>query len=167
MVGQSFTGGQAVVVGAGTSGLGAAAALANHFEQVTVLERGELPATAIPRSGTPQDKHLQGLLTGGLRAFGALLPGFAEDLHRAGATPMRVGADVRYEYPGCDPMPQPDHDWTLYSLSRPLLEVTLRRRIAQKANVTFRQNCRVLEILRQGDEHAAGGVRYETAEGKR
>ncbi len=45
---------RAVVVGAGFAGLAAAAALARRFEEVVVLERDELPASAVQRAGIPQ-----------------------------------------------------------------------------------------------------------------
>jgi hypothetical protein len=37
-----------------------AGALAKHFEQVEVLERDRLTASAASRSGTPQDRHRMG-----------------------------------------------------------------------------------------------------------
>ncbi|MDY0885787.1 NAD(P)/FAD-dependent oxidoreductase [Dongia soli] len=158
----SFIGQQAVVVGAGMGGLAAAMALANHFEQVIVLERDELPPGPKPRTGTPQDKQLHGLLAGGLRALGALLPGIVDDLRRAGAVRINAGRDIRYEFPDCDPMPKPDRDYDMYLLTRPLLEFTVRQRVAQKGNVIFRQNCRVLDILPASAGNDASGVRYET-----
>jgi len=42
----------AVVIGAGTTGLLAAAALSRHFAQVTVLERDELPRSSSWRKGS-------------------------------------------------------------------------------------------------------------------
>jgi glycine/D-amino acid oxidase-like deaminating enzyme len=47
----SLIGRQAVVVGAGMAGLPAARALADFFEQVTVLERDALSVDASPESG--------------------------------------------------------------------------------------------------------------------
>src|SRR5712692_3463589 len=49
---------QAVVVGAGMGGLTAAAALADHFEHVIVLERDALPREVAHRAGTPQARHV-------------------------------------------------------------------------------------------------------------
>jgi phytoene dehydrogenase-like protein len=54
-----FVGRQAVVVGAGMGGLAAARALADHFEQVVVLERDALPSDAAHRTGTPQPGFLR------------------------------------------------------------------------------------------------------------
>src|SRR4051812_18840243 len=75
---------RAVVIGAGIGGLTAAGALARHFEQVTVLERDSLPPDASQRPGTPQARHLHGLLAGGVRALTEVFPGFDDDLLRAG-----------------------------------------------------------------------------------
>ena len=52
----------AVVIGAGMGGLAAAKALSPYFEQVTALERDALPDNPAPRPGTPQDRHIHGLL---------------------------------------------------------------------------------------------------------
>jgi hypothetical protein len=57
---------RAVVVGGGIGGLSVAGALAGYFEQVDVLERNGLTASAESRSATPQDRHPHGLLAGGL-----------------------------------------------------------------------------------------------------
>jgi phytoene dehydrogenase-like protein len=60
----TLVGEQAVVVGAGMGGLAAAAALADHFERVVVPERDTLPPDAAHRAGTPQFRHIHGLLAG-------------------------------------------------------------------------------------------------------
>jgi 2-polyprenyl-6-methoxyphenol hydroxylase-like FAD-dependent oxidoreductase len=65
---------QALVIGAGMSGLAAAGALANHFEQVTVLERDGLAHGPSHRPGTPQSRQLHGLLSGGLEALARFSP---------------------------------------------------------------------------------------------
>jgi choline dehydrogenase-like flavoprotein len=109
---------QAVVVGAGIGGLTAAAALADHFERVVVLERDALAREAAHRAGTPQAKHVHALLAGGQHALGDLLPGFEQDLARAGAVPLGVGLDVRVERPSYDPFPQRDLGWLGYSRRR-------------------------------------------------
>src|SRR6266436_6984469 len=90
----TFIGKRAIVVGAGMGGLTAARALADHFEQVLVLERDTLPPDAAHRAGTPQSRHVHGLLAGGQRALGELFPGFEQDLASAGAVPLRVTLDA-------------------------------------------------------------------------
>src|SRR5215467_8914768 len=104
----TMIGRRAVVVGAGMAGLPAARALTDYFEHVVVLERDALPLDASHRTGTPQARHTHGLLGGGQRAFSDLFPGFEQDLAAAGAVPLRVGLDVRFEIPGYDPFPRRD-----------------------------------------------------------
>src|SRR5919112_3534023 len=103
-----LVGRRAVVVGAGIGGLAAARALADHFEQVVVLERDVLATDAGHRAGTPQSRHLHVLLAGGLRALNELFPGFEQDLVQAGAVPLRVTTDMRLELPGFYPFPSRD-----------------------------------------------------------
>src|SRR5215813_10262485 len=125
----------AIVIGAGVSGLSAAQALANHFEEVIVLERDELPSGTAARPGTPQGKQAHGLLGGAIKALEELFPGFARDLVRAGAVPVNPGFELLLEYPGLSPFPRRNWDWIIYCLTRPLIELTMRRRVEQQRNV--------------------------------
>jgi hypothetical protein len=129
----------AVVIGAGIGGLSAARALADHFEQVTVLERDTLPPDAAQRSGTPQARHVHALLAGGLHALGELFPGFEGDLERAGAVRLHNALDVRVERPGFDPYPARDLGLVTYAASRPTIEFVIRQRLAQQPNVTMHE----------------------------
>ena len=156
---------QAIVVGAGMGGLTAAQALAAHFERVTVLDADVLPDDAQDRAGVPQGKHVHLLLAGGLRALGALFPGFEDDLARAGAVPMRIGLDIRAETPALNPFPQRDLGILGYAMSRPLVELTARRRIQSNPAIEIRQRCRAQELLSDTGGTAVTGVRYEDADG--
>jgi len=148
----------AIVVGAGIAGLAAAAALSDHFEHVAVLERDELPPDLGPRTGAPQSTQLHGLLGGGQRALSTLFPGFDRDLAEAGAVAVRVGLEDRLEIPGYDPFPRRDLGMLGFTMTRPLLERTLARRLRRLPNVTVHERCRVLEILAD-DDGTVGGVR--------
>jgi 2-polyprenyl-6-methoxyphenol hydroxylase-like FAD-dependent oxidoreductase len=161
----TLIGKQAVVIGAGMAGLTAAGALADHFDQVVVLERDTLPSEPTYRAGTPQARHVHALLLSGQRALSELFPGFEQDLARAGAVPLRVGLDVRMERPGYDPFPQRDLGWFSYAVSRPTIERAVRRRVESRANTTLRQRCRVLEVLASPNGEAVTGVRYENDNG--
>jgi 2-polyprenyl-6-methoxyphenol hydroxylase-like FAD-dependent oxidoreductase len=161
----TLIGKQAVVIGAGMAGLTAAGALADHFDQVVVLERDTLPSEPIYRAGTPQARHVHALLLSGQRALSELFPGFEQDLARAGAVPLRAGLDVRMERPGYDPFPQRDLGWSNYAVSRPTIERAVRRRLESRANTTLRQRCRVLEVLASPNGEAVTGVRYEDDNG--
>jgi 2-polyprenyl-6-methoxyphenol hydroxylase-like FAD-dependent oxidoreductase len=160
-------GGQALVIGAGMSGLAAAGALANHFERVIVLERDRLGDEPAHRPGTPQSRQLHGLLSGGLEALCRIFPGLDRDLAAAGAAPLRVATDIREELPGFDPFPRRDFGRVVYAASRPLLEHTVRGRVRGHRNVVIRDQCRVLELLSSADRKSITGVQCERLDGSR
>ena len=155
-----------VVVGAGIGGLSMAGALAKHFEQVEVLERDRLTASAASRSGTPQDRHPHGLLAGGLKALGEIFTGFESDLARAGAVPVRVAQDVQYERPDVGVLPKRDFGLSLLCASRPLIELVLRRRAEAIPNITLRPDCRVTGIVPAAGDAAVHGIRFDPGSGR-
>jgi 2-polyprenyl-6-methoxyphenol hydroxylase-like FAD-dependent oxidoreductase len=163
----SLLGERAVVVGAGMGGLSAARVLADYFDEVIILDRDELPDDAAPRPGVPQGKHPHALLGGGLKALENLFPGFGHELMRAGAEPMNPGFDMLYEIPGQDVWPRINLSWPTYSMSRPLIERTLRRQVERIRNIKVRPGCRVLNIVSDAQVLAATGIRYETPGGNR
>jgi 2-polyprenyl-6-methoxyphenol hydroxylase-like FAD-dependent oxidoreductase len=163
----SILGQRAVVVGAGLGGLSAARVLADYFDEVIILDRDELPDDAAPRPGVPQGKHPHALLGGGLKALENLFPGFGHELMRAGAEPMKPGFDTLYEIPGQDVWPRLKLSWPTYSMSRPLIECTLRRQVERIGNISVRRGCRVLGIVSEARVLAATGIRYETPGGNR
>jgi hypothetical protein len=114
----TMIGKQAIVVGAGMGGLTAAQALAAHFERVTVLDADVLPDdTHEPRAACRRASTSTFLLAGGLRALGALFPGFEGDLARAGAVPMRIGARHPRGDAGAQSLPQRDLGILGYAMS--------------------------------------------------
>ncbi len=158
----AHSGKRAIVIGAGIGGLAAAAALAGHFDDVTIIERDAIPADVAARPGTPQSNHPHGLLVGGQRALCELFPGIDQDLANAGAVPLRGGLDIREELPGFDPcFPHRDLGWVGYAMSRPLIELVVRRRVSGLPNVELRDRCRVTAIEAASDGSVAG-VRCET-----
>lgn len=144
---------RAIVIGAGIGGMLFARVLADYFEGVTVLERDSPPDNDEPRNGVPQGRHFHGLLAGGCRAMNALLPGLGDDFKAAGAVELVTGLSTRIEMPGYDPFPQRDLGFSSYGLSRPLLELCIRRRVRAAANISWEQNSVVERLL-----HDAGVV---------
>src|SRR5262249_13160901 len=140
-------------------GLTAAAALADSFERVLVLDRDALPAEAVDRPAVPQGRHVHALLAGGLRALGELFPGFADELAGAGAVRLRAGLDVRAERPGYDPFPQRDLGFDAFAMSRALLEWLVRGRVRALQNVELREDCRVESFLGRADGTGVAGAR--------
>jgi 2-polyprenyl-6-methoxyphenol hydroxylase-like FAD-dependent oxidoreductase len=156
---------QAVVVGAGMAGLAAARSLADFFERVIVLENDALPKQATYRPGTPQSRHLHGLLAGGLQALSRLFPGFEDSLSQAGAVRLRMGYDARLERPGYDPFPQRDVGVLIFSMTRPLLEFTVRKRLGEYSNIQLRESCSAQEFVPASDHAAVAGVRCQNSDG--
>jgi 2-polyprenyl-6-methoxyphenol hydroxylase-like FAD-dependent oxidoreductase len=161
----TLVGKKAVVIGAGMGGLTAAGALADFFDQVIVLERDTLPSEPVHRAGTPQGRHVHGLLLSGQRALSELFTGFEQDLAQAGAVPLRVGFDVRMERPGYDPFPQRDLGFLSYAVSRPTIEYVVRRRVEGRENITLRHHCRVEKLLASPNGEMVSGVRFENDNG--
>jgi 2-polyprenyl-6-methoxyphenol hydroxylase-like FAD-dependent oxidoreductase len=77
----------AIVIGASIGGLLAARALADYYDEVTVLERDVLPKTREPRKGVPQGRHAHGLLARGREILEQWFPGFTEEMIAQGALP--------------------------------------------------------------------------------
>jgi 2-polyprenyl-6-methoxyphenol hydroxylase-like FAD-dependent oxidoreductase len=161
----SCLGKRAIVVGAGLAGLSAARVLSDHFDEIMVLDRDVLPDKAAGRPGVPQAKHPHGLLGGGLKALEHLFPGFGNELMRAGAVPIDAGFDALYEVPGQDIGPRIKVSWPTFSMSRPLIEHTLRRQLERLRNITVRGGCRALDIVSEPDAGTATGVRCRTVDG--
>lgn len=154
----------AVVVGAGIAGLMAAKAMSSCFGQVTILERDVLPATPTARPGTPQARQIHVLLRGGLDALSGVFPTLETDLECAGAVRVRVGSEARLETPEVDHFPKRDLGFDYWSMTRPVLESVLRRRVAQTSNIALKAQSRVVHILASPDGSAATGVRFEDAD---
>src|SRR5215470_12898565 len=158
-------GNQAVVVGAGMAGLTAARSLTDFFEHVIVLENDALPREAAHRPGTPQSRHVHALLAGGLQALSRLFPGFEESLSQAGAIRLRMGYDYRIERPGYDPFPKRDFGLLVYSMTRPLLEFTVRKRLGGYRNIELRESCRAQEFIPAPDDAAVAAVLCQNSDG--
>jgi 2-polyprenyl-6-methoxyphenol hydroxylase-like FAD-dependent oxidoreductase len=126
------TNGGAVVIGASMAGLLTARVLADRFEQVTVIDRDDLPPGPDSRKGVPQGRHAHGLLASGELVFRDLFPGLMEDLVTAGAERVTVRQARWWQYGGYRvACPAPDGTF----LSRPFLEAGVRQRVLSMPNV--------------------------------
>ena len=138
---ESF-GERCAVLGSGMAGLFAARVLSDHFDQVVLIDRDEVPDTPTVRGGVPQNKHFHALLPGGLAIGQNLFPGLAEDLEAAGAVPCVAGQDFyafrpegkSYALAVYQPDPRPMG--IIYFMSRGLLEHCVRNRVEALPNVT-------------------------------
>jgi flavin-dependent dehydrogenase len=154
--------GHAVVLGAGVAGLLAARVIAEHFAQVTVLERDAFEGPA-PRRGVPQGRHLHGLMEGGRAIIEELFPGITAAAVDAGAPTTEVLVGSRWYLSGLRAAPTATGLTTLLA-SRPLLESLMRDRVTARPGVSVRQGT-VAEGLIGGERPGAiAGVRVRSAD---
>ncbi|MGH3866918.1 MAG: NAD(P)/FAD-dependent oxidoreductase [Pseudonocardiaceae bacterium] len=132
----SADGGRAVVVGGSMAGLLAARVLANHFEQVTLVERDALSGSVGNRKGVPQGHMLHALMPRGLEIVERLFPGYCDELEAAGAVPVRIPTDSLVLTPA-GWLPRQAAGWPMLSASRPLFEWAVRRRLRELPGVTI------------------------------
>lgn len=149
--------GHAVVVGAGVSGLLAAHALAGRFDRVTVVERDAVSEGAAQfRAGVPQSRHVHILWSRGLQVLEELLPGVGADLEAAGAAVIEAPTQMRWLSPAgwFDGVPGTGY----LSVSREVLDSTLRQRILGRPGVTLLARHEATGLLAAPGEGAVSGV---------
>lgn len=135
-------GGHAVVVGGGMGGMMAAEVASRFFDAVTILDKDVMPTDVQPRLGAPQGAHAHALLVQGRRNLERLFPGFTSELLDRGAVASIAGLEFKLN-DGIGWMPERDLGLTLMSMSRPLLEGTVRDFLARNAKVSTRQDIKV------------------------
>jgi pimeloyl-ACP methyl ester carboxylesterase len=146
----------AVVIGAGMGGLLAAAALAERFARVTVVERDALDDEPAARRAVPQGRHAHALLPRGQECLEELLPGIGAELIGAGAVPYRPLTQMRFSLGGHQ-LARGDTGFESIVASRPLIETVLRRRLARLSQVELVARCDAAGLLTDGGRVA--GVR--------
>jgi 2-polyprenyl-6-methoxyphenol hydroxylase-like FAD-dependent oxidoreductase len=146
-----------VVIGAGLAGLAAARVLADHFAQVTVVERDRFPAGPAFRKGVPQSRHLHILLAQGLALLNRLFPGIEDELTNAGAVRVRWLTDVIWLTAGGWGN-RFDAGLSLLSCSRDLLDWCIRRCLAATPSVQLREDCEVIGLVGDRLKKAVAGI---------
>jgi 2-polyprenyl-6-methoxyphenol hydroxylase-like FAD-dependent oxidoreductase len=155
---ESFAGKSAIVIGASMGGLLAARVLADHFDQVTLLERDRFPPPGEQRKGVPQGRHAHAILAQGLQIMEGYFPGLTDHLVSLGADYGDVSEKARWYHEGdCH---RPAHSGVnAINISRPQLEAEVRARVLVLANVTAVEGCDVLGLLATPDNARVTGVR--------
>ena len=125
----------AIVVGASVAGLLTARVLADLVDDVVILERERLIDAPLPRGHVPQGRRWHLLLTAGLDLLVDWFPGIHDELERMGA--VRVDGHRAWVYQAGGYRAQGDWGPAALSMTRPLLEQVLRRRVALLDNVVL------------------------------
>ncbi|MGB5970742.1 MAG: hypothetical protein WBG70_20685 [Spirulinaceae cyanobacterium] len=145
----------AVVIGGSMAGLLAGRVLADHFDRVTIIEKGYFPEKPSFRPGVPQSPHLHFLLMQGRIILDKLFPGFTEDLMAAGAQLLDMTADVAWLKPFGWAVRFPS-DFNILSLSRSLLDWYIHKRLLALKLVNFLEGGSVTGLLSQNDGIVTG-----------
>jgi 2-polyprenyl-6-methoxyphenol hydroxylase-like FAD-dependent oxidoreductase len=149
--------GHALVIGGSIAGLLAARVLSDHFAQVTIVERDWFPDGPEFRAGVPQSRHVHALLGRGQALMERLFPGLIAELTDAGAAVLAWPADLLSLGPAGWSRRFPT-SVTALTLSRHLLEWTIRRRVAALERVRFVTASEVIGLLAGPDRRAVCGV---------
>lgn len=154
----------AIVIGASMGGLLAARALADYYDEVTVLERDDLTDANEPRKGVPQGRHAHGLLARGREVLEQLFPGFSEEMVGQGAIFGDVVDEVLWFNHGVYLNNTPSRLQGLL-ISRPMLENSVRRRVLQLPNIRLRLQSDAAQPAFDRAGNRVIGVRVDARDG--
>jgi 2-polyprenyl-6-methoxyphenol hydroxylase-like FAD-dependent oxidoreductase len=147
----------AVVLGGSLAGLLAARILADHFDRVTLLERDAYPEAPEVRKGIPQANHVHGLLLRGRQVLEELFPGVQDEMIAAGAPLVDMANDVPWFTRAGWGIRFPS-DLKVLSFTRPMLDLHVRRRLAQNPKIEICDQVEVLGLLQDANENRVTGV---------
>jgi 2-polyprenyl-6-methoxyphenol hydroxylase-like FAD-dependent oxidoreductase len=147
----------ALVIGGSLAGLLAARVLADHFEQVTLIERDRFPPGPAHRSGVPQARHLHVLLLKGTSIFEHYFPGLAQELVDNGAVAADIGSEFLTVsmYGRIAPV---QTGLMMLLCSRNLIEWRVRSRLVGFRNIHLQTQAEVTGLLAQEANHRVIGV---------
>jgi 2-polyprenyl-6-methoxyphenol hydroxylase-like FAD-dependent oxidoreductase len=157
--------GRAVIIGGSMAGLLGARVLADHFEQVILLERDPLPEGPDARKSVPQGRHLHGLLAGGRELLGELFPGLEQELLDGGAILSDVARDTAWFHCGAWKERYVSGIQLIHG-TRLFLEWKIRGRVAALPNVSIRYGCSVEALLTDAAKTRITGVQFKTSQGE-
>jgi 2-polyprenyl-6-methoxyphenol hydroxylase-like FAD-dependent oxidoreductase len=143
----------ATVVGASVAGLLTARVLSDLVDEVTVLERERLDDAPRPRGHVPQGRHLHLLLSAGLDLLEGWFPGIGDELEAHGA--VRVDGTRAWVFQSGGYRARGDWGRPVLSLTRPLLEQVVRRRVGLLENVALETGV-VVDLVRTTEGRVDG-----------
>lgn len=154
----------AVVLGASMGGLLAARVLSDFYRSVSVVERDVLPEGPQNRRGTPQARHVHGLLGRGGQIVEELFPGFLGELVQDGAVALDDGdfSRIYVSFGGHilirEGRARHTGDTAMYLSSRPFLEYHVRRRLRALPNVMLLDGHDVVGLTSSPDRRRVTGA---------
>ncbi|HYD08897.1 MAG TPA: FAD-dependent oxidoreductase, partial [Acidimicrobiales bacterium] len=157
----------AIIIGAGVAGLGAALALGRDGHEVTIIERDATPMPARAddafewdRRGAPQVRHSHMFLARLRNILRDEFPDVREAALAAGATELTIGEMLPE---GLDTTPmEGDEDLAMLACRRTTFEWVLRCKALEQDHVTIRTGDGVSGVL--AEDGRVVGVRLESGE---
>lgn len=147
----------AVVLGGSLAGLLAARVLADHFDRVTLIERDAYADTPEVRKGVPQANHVHGLLLRGRQVLEEFFPGLQDEMIAAGVPLLDMANDIAWFTRAGWGVRFPSKLKVL-AFTRPVLDLHVRRRLAQNPKVEIVDQLEVLGLLGNPIEKLVTGV---------
>jgi hypothetical protein len=126
---------RALVLGGSVAGILAARVLADHADEVVVVDRDDLADGPDERKGVAQGSHVHGLLGRGLEEMERLFPGITAELAADGGEIADPGIDLHWYVTGARKPPAGIGNGI--ACTRPFLEAHLRRRLTALPGVTM------------------------------
>ncbi len=150
-------GDRAVVLGGSMAGLLAARVLSEAYGEVIIVDRDELTEVSTTRRGCPQGFHAHALLARGQQVLDELFPGMTDEFAAAGM-PMFDMGEMRWSINGV-PLAPAKTGLIVVSLTRPALELLVRRRVAALPNVKFYERTVITGLETDAGHRRVTGVR--------
>jgi 2-polyprenyl-6-methoxyphenol hydroxylase-like FAD-dependent oxidoreductase len=154
---RNIEGSHAVVLGGSLAGFLAARILADHFDKVTILERDAYLDTTDVRKGVPQANHVHGLLLRGRHVLEDLFPGLQDEMIAAGAPLVDMANDVPW-YTRAGWGVRFSSELKVLAFTRPMLDLHVRRRLAENPKIEICDQMDVLGLMRDPDDNRIAGV---------
>jgi 2-polyprenyl-6-methoxyphenol hydroxylase-like FAD-dependent oxidoreductase len=139
-------------------GLTAGRVLADHFAQVTIVERDRRVAEKRPRPGVPQAHHPHNLQPQAQKILERLFPGVTEELVAEHAVRMGEAHDVVFHYDGEWRSAQLGGRHALLACSRALLEQVIYRRVTAHNRIEIVHGYDMAGLTTRDQGKRVGGV---------
>lgn len=150
---------QAIVIGSSIAGLTTARVLADHFQQVTIIERDLISEKAVYRQGVPQAKHAHTLQPQGQMILEKLFPSLRDELVKKGAVIVSPNEDSTFFEDGEWHKPNIRAAKQSIYCSRPLLESAIYKRVSSYPQIKIYSGFEVRGLLTDKNKQRVTAVK--------
>ncbi|MFD6756939.1 FAD-dependent oxidoreductase [Micromonospora gifhornensis] len=157
---------RALVLGGSIAGLFAARVLADHYEEVIIVDRDKLVGTDGHRRGRPQGRHINAMHVRGLLVAEELFPGFIDEMVADGCPTGDYAGSVRWYFNG-RPIKRERIGYLAVPARAPLMERHLRERVQVLPAVRFLERRDIVDLTTTTDRSQVTGVRLRQLDGDR